>query len=461
MDFKYNFLMDNDFIIDDSLEISDSIFLDPDESKWENLIDQIVKGNVIPVIGPGILLDGKDINQKAIDFLAKKSEMDERPNTYSELVFNPQFRFKDNIYSWLAQIATANSFKPSSLLKRIFSIKQFPFVITTSFFPVVETAMKEIWAPRTVKVMKFNNDPVTTNTLGVGDIREDRDIKDPTVYYMFGNPDKAAHKFVVTDTDMLSFCKSWMSNDSRPRNLSNVLRNKYLLVFGSNYPDWLFRFIWYSINQSGDSLSHSMVEKPGMVVEETADPGLLEFLNRVDTFTQKDPYQVVDTIEAKLKEREAEIEAHRFDYAKKYTNVFISYSRVDQKAADTLYESLSSLGLDVWYDRRKLKLGSDFTQEIEDAINSTQFFIQIMSPEALAMGDEYHYYVKERNIALERAEGFNRTFFIPLVHKSLDIYNSDLPKRIRSLNAAFYDNDMDFSVLAQELLDNVNALNKK
>lgn len=453
--------MTDEFKLDDSIEISDSIFLDPDESKWENLIDQIVKGNVIPVIGPGILLDGKDINRMAIDFLARKSQLSRHPKTYSELVFDPQFKFKDNIYSWLSQIASASTFTPSSLLKRILSIKQFPFVITTSFFPVVEIAMREIWAPRTVRVMKFNNDPTITNSVGIGDIRQERDIKDPTVYYMFGNADKAAHRFVVTDTDMLSFCKSWLSNDRRPANLSSVLKNKYLLVFGSNYPDWLFRFIWYSINQAGDSVSNSMVEKPGMVVEETADQELLEFLNRVDTFTQNDPRQVVDTIEAKLKEREDEIKLRQFDVARKYTNVFISYSRVDKKAADRLYDALTRKGLDVWYDRRKLKLGSDYTQEIEDSINTTQFFVQIMSPEALEMGSEYHYYAKERSIALDRGEGYDRTFFIPLVHQSLDIYNSSLPKKIKNLNAAFYDDSLDFDAFAEEILQNVNDLNKR
>lgn len=441
----------------------EGVNVDPDEGNWGTLIEEIIKGNVIPVIGPGILMDGKDINQRVIDLLAQGQGIDSQPTSFSQVVFDPKFKQKEYIYPWLHKLVTTKSeyFVPSAVLKRILSIKQFPFVITTSFFPVVENAMREIWKGREVRIMAFSNDPSTTNEKGIGDLYQERDIKDPTVYYMFGRTCKTPHKFVVTDADMLSFCKSWLSDDKRPPILSKVLKNKYLLVFGSNYSDWLFRFIWYSINQDENSRTNPLVPSPGMVVEEKADQELLDFLNRVDTFTQKDPRHVIDMIERKLAEREEEIKSRKFKKPELNTDVFLSYSRADEQYATQLYEALTEKGLNVWYDRQKLQTGSDWLQEIENAIDTTKYFVQIVSPKSSNIGDEFHVYTQERKMALEHAEGFERDFFIPLVHSSVDFYNADMPRQMKMLHAAFFDGQSGFEAFAADMLEKINALNRQ
>ncbi len=450
----------NELNLDFNLE---ELNMDPDEGNWGTLIEEIIKGNVIPVIGPGILMDGKDINQRVIDLLAKGQGIDSQPTSFSQVVYDPRFPQKENIYPWLYKLVTTHSdyFVPSAVLKRILSIKQFPFVITTSFFPVVENAMREIWKGRDVKVMAFSNDPTTTNEKGVGDLYQERDIKDPTVYYMFGKASKTPHKFVVTDADMLSFCKSWLSDDKRPAILSRVLKNKYLLVFGSNYSDWLFRFIWYSINQDENSRSNPLVRNPGMVVEEKADQELLDFLNRVDTFTQKDPRHVIDMIERKLAEREEEIKSRKFETPEKDTDIFLSYSRADQEYATQLYDALTDKGLNVWYDRQKLQSGSAWLEEIEKAIDTTKYFVQIVTPKSANLGNEFHVYTQERKMALTRADGFDRQFFIPLVHASVDFYGSDMPKQMKMLHAASFDGQTGFEAFAADMLNRINALNRQ
>ena len=436
--------------------------LNLDDGNWETLIEEIIKGNVIPVIGSGILTDGKDINQMFIDKLADKFGITSRPTSFSQLVYNPVFEQKENIYPWLCRLvemATPTALTPSTILRRILSIKQFPFVITTSFFPVVERAMSEIWKDRRVKVMAFSNDPSTLKK-GFCDLSEEREIKDPTVYYMFGRVCKTPHKFAVTDADMLSFCKGWLSDGKRPAILSKILKNKYLLVFGSNYSDWLFRFIWYSINQDEQSQTNSFVPSPGMVVEQKADQALLDFLKRVDTFTQKDPEYVINTIERKLSEREEEILSRKFETPEKGTDIFLSYSRNDEKYAELLYETLTRKGLNVWYDRQKIHTGANWLEEIQNAIDTTKYFIQIVTPKSIQLGNEFHVYTQERKMALSHADGFERDFFIPLMHSAVSPDDPGLPRQMRMLHAACFNEEGDFEEFATEMLNKINALNE-
>ena len=447
----------SDFSIDFTLP---GIEIDPNASKWETLIDQIVEGNVIPVIGSDILMDGKNIEQNVIDYLANNCGITSKPTNFSELLYDDKYKNRENIYCWLSSFCSKNmaKLKPSTLLKRILSIRQFPFVITTSFFPVVENAMSEVWGDRKVKTMVFSNNPSTTRLKGVGDIGSESDISSPTVYYMFGKACNSAHRFVVTDTDMLCFCSSWLSNEGRPPILSNVLKDKYLLVLGNNYPDWLFRFIWYSMNLT-DNASSPFSKTQGMMVNDKADDNLVRFLNRLDTSTQKEPLFVVDTIERKLKEREQEIEAHRFDKPQKDCDVFISYSRSDSRIADSLYDTLSKKGLSVWYDKMKLKSGSDWMDEIEKAIGSSRLFIPILTDNVLNEGNVFHVYRKEWKIADRRAEGFNRRYIIPLASSGLNFYEVDFPKSFLAANAAFFDDSFpEFDDFAKSILEIINSL---
>lgn len=433
--------------------------IDPDAAKWETLIEQIIAGNVIPVIGPEILVDNCNVHNLVIDAIARQRGITSKPASFSQLIYDEHFSKHDreNIYSWLHQICSTNRLAPSGLLKRLLSIKYFPFVITTSFFPTVEYAMKEIWEGRSVKTMVFSNNPATTLQAGVGDLRSEEDASSPTVYYMFGKHCQSAHRFVVTDTDMLCFCKSWLSNDTRPKVLSNVLRKKYLLVLGNNYSDWLFRFIWFSMNQN-DDIASPFTSVQGMMVNNDPDEGLIAFLNRLQTFTQSDPEAVIDTIERKLEAKKQEIEAHRFDHPKVGCDVFISYSRTDQKVADRLYEVLTARGLNVWYDKFKLKSGADWMAQIERAIESSKFFVPVFSENVLNEGNSYHVYRKEWKIAAELADGYERSFIIPLAEKGFDFYNSDLSKMMKRHNAFFYEENMDLDAFADEMMDYINNL---
>ena len=70
--------------------------IDKDEPLWDTLIQNIIDGKVIPVIGADLLTDEKDNPHKVIiDFLANGFHVESKPNSFSELVYDPNYK-KDN-----------------------------------------------------------------------------------------------------------------------------------------------------------------------------------------------------------------------------------------------------------------------------------------------------------------------------------------------------------------------------
>ena len=63
---------------------------------------------------------------------------------------------------------------------------------------------------------------------------------------------------------------------------------------------------------------------------------------------------------------------------------FISYSTRNKAFVDEIVPYLSGHGIDVWYDRTGLDGGDDLPTTIKDQINTSEFFILVMSEESIA-----------------------------------------------------------------------------
>ncbi|WP_300704641.1 hypothetical protein, partial [Bacteroides sp.] len=115
--------------IDDFLKTNiglddDDIGFDPDEPAWDRLIEQIVQGNVIPVIGPDILCDCDEgnIHTKLVEYIAKRYNIESNPISFSELMFDHDYlknnkNNKDSIYAQMNKILAHKKFIASGILK--------------------------------------------------------------------------------------------------------------------------------------------------------------------------------------------------------------------------------------------------------------------------------------------------------------------------------------------------------
>lgn len=453
--------------------------LDPEQIKWDALVEAAMAGNVVPVIGPDFLCeypDRKNVNQIIISIITKSLGLKHSWDTYSQLVYDPEFYYKlrerrfpstDVIYSLVDAIVDNKQyqehyFKPSAVLKRLLEIKLFPFVITTSFVPVVENVMKEVWGADQVKVMQFINNPQNDLMPGEGDIKHDADMAEPTVYYMFGKSSKKANSYVLTDNNMLDFCRTWLSEQTRPNNLCSVLKNKYLLMLGCGYSDWLFRFIWFSMNKKSGAETLGMMVKDDSIHED-----LVAYLKRIDTFLpeNKDSSQIVDEIEKRINEQFRINQEKEWlkTPPKKEIDVFISYSRRDSEVAEKLYQYLCSIGLSVWYDRTDLLGGHQFMAEIMKAIMQAKTFVPILSSNIEEEAMDAHVYRHEWEKAVEQQTGMGsqRRYIIPINEVGFDFYAADIPEKLKAHNAICYGDsrNLDFSKVGEAIKAAIKMLN--
>ena len=438
--------------IDLSGVLIDGIDIDPDKPAWDRLIEEIVNGNVIPVIGSDILCDGVNLHEALVAILAKKFGVRSNPLSFSELINDHDYlravkNREDFIYPYINAILTQKAFLPSELLREILNIRQFPFVMTTSFTPVVEQCMREVWG-KELRVGNFNNDPSKFD-----DISDVVDMRKPTIYYMFGRVDECAHKFALTDRDMLDFCSSWLSEGGkRPKKLVTALKDKYLLMIGNTYSDWLFRFIWYSIRRGADKDSGGLYS----CADGKADDSLTRFLERNHTFIRNSPRDVINQIKSRLAAKLAKDEKTKFNGVENNTDIFISYSRRDAVTVEALYNELTSRGKRVWYDRNDISNGGNFRSEIRRGIQTTRYFVPLLSSNIQAEKNESHVYRLEWEDAIDMARTMGRTFIIPVSEDGFDFYNAAIPERLQQHNAIIYKPSDDMATVAEQIIHTMN-----
>lgn len=442
-----------DMSIEDDIFDIDITSTDPDEPLWNKLTQHIIDGKVIPVIGPELLtVNNVNINKFIIDGLGRKLGIAKAPNSFSEIVYSPEYKAmfgkrdvdRDRIYNLVNKIFAKTIFPATSQLERFLSIRQFPFVITTSFAPIVEQTMYKIWKDE-LHVLRFNNNPTQNDDINTG-----ADLRKPTVYYMFGKVCEGVKNYVLTDTDMLDYVSSWLSNDNRarPKNLCNELKDKYLLMLGNNYSNWLFRFIWYSMRKP--DLSH------GMLAYDSLDDQLINFLERAETFTRKNTSEVIDQIISRIDKKLAENELTKFNQPEENMDVFISYSRSDSGVAEKLYETLTAQGKRVWYDRNNLSDGGNFMEEIRKAIRTSKYFVPILSDNITKEKGDSHVYRNEWDTAIDVAISMGRTFIIPLAEEGFDFYKSAIPEKMQQHNAIFYPKGEGIELVVDKIIHKMN-----
>lgn len=442
-----------------------------EEKRWVELIEAVMEGKVIPVIGADFLVDKDDDNvgnlhQQIIDILASSFEVKNNPESFSQLVYDKDFKYgtnneKDAIYIFINQIINQaiekEQLSPNKLMMKLLKLRKFPFVITTSFTPIVEVAMQEAWPEKEVRVLQFCKDPDFNNTIGKGDIESELDMNHPTVYYMFGKHSDNK-SYVVTDMDMMEFCRRWIAGGANvPRVLTEVIKKRYLLILGNNYSDWLFRFIWYSMRSTTETMRLSMM------VHDDIEPSLQKFLDSLQTFIEKDPEFVVSEIERRVIEKMKQQKENKTEQSFE-TDVFLSYSRRDKDIVYKIYRALSNAGIRVWYDCNDIPGGENWKNTFLKGVRNTRLFIPVLSKNVEKEYMEPHEYREEWNTAASIARKMGERVFIwPLAEKGFNFYNESngLPKEFIEKNANWYTIADNFEAYATEVKQKVDEIKQK
>jgi hypothetical protein len=208
-----------------------------------------------------------------------------------------------------------------------------------------------------------------------------------------------------------------------PKTFLEELQQRYLLLIGCNFPEWLSRFFLRATSPS--RLSQLSTRSELLVEQLQPDESLTLFLERYSKETEVlsdiPPAEFVSELHRRWAQQHGV--GPEPDGPQKEEGVprgamyFISYSRgSDLRRAESLYRELLGLGVsegEVWIDRHTIEPGQDFGQQILAGIRSCRYFVPLLSE--AANDREEAFVFDEWQEANLRQKRMNREFIFPVI----------------------------------------------
>ncbi len=130
--------------------------------------------------------------------------------------------------------------------------------------------------------------------------------------------------------------------------------------------------------------------------------------------------------------------------------VFISYAREDLKFAEKAASIFSDHGFNVWFDKISLKVGDHWEDEIEKAMDDSDFVVILLSKNSVT---KKGIFPKEVRMALDRQKETplepSGAYVLPIIIDDICI-----PRKIQSLQCPNISNDIEGGL--QGLVDDIN-----
>lgn len=394
-----------------------------DAIPWERLLRNIHNGQVLPIIGPGLVTveqDGKHV--PFIDWIAPHFaerlgvSFEENPTlgkaACAHLVNHGG---RGDIYEELRELVETHENLPLPPgIRNLASILDFDLFISSTFDGMLARALAAA------------RPGYKADQRGISWFHPNRPVDLPDsyngsfIYHILGSY-KTYPDFAVWEEDYMEFLCGLLQtpNDAR-KNLFRELRNRSLLLIGAPFGDWMVRFFLRIAKQ--ERLSDRRGQQHDYIAGASAplgEPTIFYF----DKIIGSPQIITADPIEFSA-------ELHRRWTAKYSTNsaeelldsipddmdrhsVFISYANEDIEAAAALAASLKAAGIPVWLDRRRLRAGGDYEVALIRAVKTcASLFLSLISANTESTADRYVH--KERRWAAEKHVPGN-IFYIPIV----------------------------------------------
>lgn len=442
--------------------------MDINERNWNILLDAIAKERVVPIIGDEFYYikdesSGQEIsvNSYLIRELSKKfgiTDSDADFSTIADTIEVANFNNRRNagvitdLYFEIDSIMRTTRIRCRNNIQDFLSIGKFPLILTTSFIAGLESSLTANFGDINVNVY----DKTNRNDLG-----EKLSATNPTLYYLFGKSSRINRSYMVTEDDFLDYLHAWHNVETRPKIISKYLTGKILLLLGCDYPNWLFRFFWYSIKNF--SLAPSNIGMQDVVTRnpDKEDADLVRFLSRMQTgIFENSNIFINDFLEKWNNWEDKGGEGYGGGNGGNHDNdndidIFISYADEDREQASAIAEKLTKLGAKVWFDKTALISSDHYDNIIEEKISKAKRFMPIISQ--TTMIPERRYYRKEWTLAInEEAFRYGLPYFAPVVIDDSNVSSEQVPKPFReahTLNA----HSEDFETQLKKLIRSIRS----
>jgi len=413
------------------------------EPRWRRLLDEIKDGQVVPVIGPELLIVESDpprtlmqaLGAALVDsFELDPSHLPELPTVTDVAVeYARQRRDPVDLYYEVSRVMREGRWSIPPALRQLAEIRPFSLFVSTSFDDLMKRALDE--------VRYGGND--RTCTFAFSALRQSVDLPAatqdvPAVYQLFGAL-STSPEYAVGEEDLLRFTHQLQLLDRRPERLFEQLRTKSLLVLGCSFPDWLLRFLL--VSAKGDQLFGDQGSR-GVVADRRtrADAGLVSFLERrrAVIYPHGDGNDFVSEL------------SRRWQALAKDTrppppppavpglpelppnSVFISYASEDRAAATRLRDALDKFGVAAWMDTQQLQMGDAYEQVINRNIDSSVLFLPLLSRHTTT--PDPRFFRVEWRAALKQAERRSTAFpfILPIAIDDVSPDDPSLPAEFNS-----------------------------
>jgi hypothetical protein len=417
------------------------------EALWDELIFYIGERKVIPIVGAGLStveVDGRTVptDEYLATQLAKRLSLPlddlPAPPTLADVARDLARRTDIRLYSEVHTIAEAFAadakfHAPDPLLK-LARITDFKLFVTTTLDTLLEKAIDAVRHEGARTTQSLHYDRSKKDDLSA----DASDLSVPTVYHLFGTPNRVPGSYVVGDGDLLEFIHKLQSRDSRPDLLFDNLRENHLLLLGGSLPDWLVRLL---LRVAKDQKLPNGREQLEILADDRwrGDPALGGFLKNFSpqtTIAEAGGPAFIDELWRRWSAKQPAPAGAAASASRGGGGViFLSYSRRDAIAADTMRAELKAAGFEVWFDKEDLD-AAQWRPAIAEAIRGCAVFMPLLSSNThRELKDAV--FREEWEAALQRDRGMAEkvAFIIPVVvdevqRRDLD----DVPERMRAKN---------------------------
>lgn len=408
------------------------------EKIWETLLDAIDQKRVVPIIGDEFFYakEGDElVNYKhyLLNELVKRfnppKELTPDFNMIADLIkVNNQmqglmgsFSNVTSIYYEIGDIVRNIPVICDQCLKDFLSSFHFPLVLSTSFIPGMESLVDH----DRLTIKAYDKTP----RIDISSLSSQGTV----LYYLFGKCSKANKTYMVTEDDLLDYMHLWHNIETRPHNLCEYLSDKFLLLLGCSYPNWLFRFFWHSIKNfnllSGNEGLKGIVASSMFNTENE----LSRFLSRIQTHTYANgKVFMYELMNRKRNDNVINNDNNEGvnDNNEVVYDIFLSYSHKDFDAVAKIAKVFERYGAKVWFDSTALK-GSDlYDKIIQDKISECQRFVPVIS--STTELERRGYFRKEWYWALEELKlRLGSPYIAPITIDDINYATSTMPREFK------------------------------
>jgi hypothetical protein len=423
---------------------------------WDQLLQFIEDGRVIPVVGQDLLrvtIDGETTSlycwlaEKLAEYLEVPAEGIPETGALHEVAsrFLAQGGELEDIYPALKSLVPPREKMavPEPLLE-LARIRPFKLFVSTTFDPLLEMALNQVRFGGQPRTRVFAYSPNAVEDLDQPIEEMDR----PTVFHLFGRL-SAVPDYAVTDEDTLEFVHSLQSESHRPNLLLDEVSRGQILLIGGNFPDWLARFflriarrerLWMARGKTDIVADAHMRDDPSLVAF------LQRFSARTKIFQGGGAVEFVAELARRWAERHPEQDATASPPPEPAARVigdplemlagsiFLSYASEDRPAVDALRQQLEAAGVDVWFDRQALQAGDDYEAKIKRNIENASLFVPILSRSTLTTQRRFFRIEWDHAEKVAVQVPANQRYIIPVVIDDVAPNDPMIPERFRKLN---------------------------